>query len=185
MSMRASTTFLLTITCTTLCFIAGCERGSQDEPVTVADSPAASGAGTDDYDPHDVPISEEQIAELKKETAQFGTAVATIKALRDTIEKETKGGIPQNPYVAHQALDKADLVLKWLPQAASDSGVAKEHWEEINTSANDLRTLLEKVHQRIDQKQDPDFSSVTQQMDQEISQLENVASGGNATDQKN
>ena len=59
-------------------------------------------------------------------------------------------------------MDQADLVLQWLPQIARDSGVPKEHWEEINTTANDLRTLFEKVHQNIDDQKHPDFASVAQ-----------------------
>ena len=111
--------------------------------------------------------------------------VARIKELRNETEKETKDGIPTNPYVAHQALDKADLVLQWLPQVARDSGVAKEHWEEINTAANDLRTLFEKVHESIDNKQNPDFASVAPDMDEKLSRLEQIAQSPAAAGEAN
>ena len=52
--------------------------------------------------------------------------------------------------------------------------MAKEHWEEINTTANDLRTLFEKLHENIDNQQDPDFASVAQGMDENISRLEEI-----------
>ena len=116
-------------------------------------------------------------AQLKDDTAEFGDAVAKIKEFRDVTEKETQHGIPENPYETHQALDKADLVLQWLPQAARDTGVAKEHWEEINTAAHDLRALFDKIHQNIDNRQDPDFASVAPGLDQKITRLEQIAQG--------
>ena len=174
MSMRRSVATLLTMVVSSFCCIAGCNQSSQD--VTVgpdAETPAPE-AGKDEYNPHDVPITDEQKAQMQQATATFENAVAEIKKLRNETENETKDGIPANPYVAHQALDKADLVLQWLPQVARDSGVAKEHWEEINTTANDLRTLFEKLHENIDNQQDPDFASVAQGMDENISRLELV-----------
>ena len=135
----------------------------------------ATAEAEDDYNPHDVPITEEQKAELRDQTAQFADAVATIKQFRDEIEQETAAGIPENPYKAHQALDKADLVLQWLPEIARNSGVAKEHWETVNTSANDLRTLFEQVHQNIDNKQDPNFAAVADEIDQKVAGLEEIA----------
>jgi hypothetical protein len=98
-----------------------------------------------------------------------------VKQLGNEVEQETAAGIPENPFVAHQALDKADLVLQWLPEIARNSGVAKEHWEAVNTSANDLRTLFEQVHQNIDSKQDPDFAAVAGEMDQKVVGLEKIA----------
>ena len=98
-----------------------------------------------------------------------------IKQFRDRIEQETKGGIPENPYKAHQALDRADLVLQWLPEIARESAVPKQHWEEVNTTANDLRTLFEKVHQNIDNKLEPDFASVATKVDEHIARLTEIA----------
>jgi len=174
-STRFSIAILLTVVTTTCCFIAGCNQGSQDESATPAGETAATDAGKEEYSPHDAPITEEQKAQLKNDTAQFSAAVAKIKEFRDATEQETKNGIPENPYKAHQALDQADLVLQWLPQIARDSGVAKEHWEEINTAANELRTSFEKVHQKIDNKQEPDFASVAPEIDQKIARLEEIA----------
>lgn len=182
MSVRLSVAALLTLVATTFWFISGCNQGSPDASVAPQgeEAPAAA-AGEAEYNPHDAPITAEQKTQLQEETAQFSDAVAKIKELCNAIEAETKDGIPQQPYAAHQALDKADLVLKWLPQVARDSGVAKEHWEEINTAANDLRTSLEKVHHNIDNKQDPNFASVAQEMDQKISRLEEIAQDHGAT----
>jgi hypothetical protein len=164
--VRFSVSMVLCVSVSLLVLPVGCGPQGQD--------PAGDVDGQDNYRPHDVPITEEQKAQLREETSQFADAVAKIKEFRVAIEEETKDGIPENPYKAHQALDKVDLVLKWLPEIASESGVAKEHWEPINTTANDLRDLFDKVHQNIDKQQDPDFAGVAADVDQKIAELEAV-----------
>ena len=149
----------------------GCSQQG-DEPAGSDAGAVAEGDG--EVDPHDVPITEEQKAEMREQTAKFADAVAMIKQLGKVVEQETSAGIPENPFDAHQALDKADLVLQWLPQIARDSGVAKDNWEAVNTSANDLRTLFEQVHQNIDNKQDPDFASVADTMAKKLAELEAI-----------
>ncbi len=151
----------------------GCNKPDQ-QSAGGSSAPVAEGQG--DYNPHDVPITDEQKAELREQTAKFADAVAALKQLRNEIEHETAAGIPESPYKAHQALDKADLLLQWLPEIARNSGIAKEHWEAANTSANELRTLIEQVHQNIDNKQDPDFAAVADAIDQKLAGLEAIPS---------
>lgn len=168
MSIRISLALLL------LVGVVGCSRPQQDKVAKPGgDKPAAEKKG--DYNPHDVPITEEQKAELRKETAKFPDAVAKVKEFRNATEAETKNGIPQNPHNAHQALDKADLLLQWLPGIARDSGVPVEQLETVTTTANDLRTLFEQVHQNIDNKKDPNFAGVAAEIDKKIGQLEKVS----------
>lgn len=162
----------LALSIATLGTLTGCNRPAE-KPAGGAEGLAAK--GQDDYDPHDMPITEAQKAELREQTAQFADAVAKLDEFRNELERETAAGIPRNPYKAHQALDKADLVLRWLPQIARESGVPKEHWETVNTSANQLRTLFEQVHQNIDNKKDPDFATVAGPIDRRIAGLEEVA----------
>jgi len=128
-----------------------------------------------DYNPHDVPITDQQKADLRKQTAKYADAVARIKDFRNAVETETKNGIPANPYKAHQALDQVDLVLQWLPGIARDSGIPNTKWEAVTTTANELRTLFEAVHQNIDNKKNPDFASVAGKIDQQIGELEKIA----------
>jgi hypothetical protein len=175
MSARCSVGIWLTVIITSVLLVNGCRRGEQDGSVVSGGSDPEAGGQSQEYNPHDVPITEEQKAQLKADTAQFGAAVEMTRELTNTIKEETKAGIPDNPYQAHQALDKADLVLQWLPHVARDSGMAKEHWEEINTTANQLRTLFENVHQRIDNRQDPDFASVENELNQMITRLDEIA----------
>lgn len=154
--------------------LVGCSQSGKDQAAkSGGDQPVAKVKG--DYNPHDVPITEEQKTALRRQVAQYPDAVAKVKELRDETERETKDGIPQNPYKAHQALDMADLLLQWLPEITRDSGVAKENWEAVNTTANDLRTLFEQVHQNIDNKKDPNFAGVAAEIDLKIAELEKIA----------
>jgi len=160
-----------------VCFglILGCGQKDQADGDQRAARSDSGGEQAETVDPHDVPITEEQKQQLRKETANFADAVSRIKEFRDVVQEETKDGLPENPFEAHQALDRVDLVVQWLPGIARDSGVPKEHWETINTAANELRELFEKVHQNIDNKADPDFASVEEQIDAKIAELEAIA----------
>jgi hypothetical protein len=170
MSIRFSIAVLLIVA------VAGCGQAKKEDKKTAktgSDKTVAQDKG--DYNPHDVPITDEQKAELKKQTAKFPNAVAKVKEFRNATEAETKNGIPQNPYKAHQALDQADLLLQWLPGIARDSGVPADQFESVTTTANDLRTLFEQVHQNIDNKKDPNFAAVAGEIDQKIGQLEKIS----------
>jgi len=177
MSTRFSFGLLLAFGIAAAGITSGCSQPAQEPAETGGGGGAPAAEAEDDYNPHDVPITEEQKAELRDETAKFADAVAKIEEFRNEVEQETAAGIPESPYKAHQALDKADLLLQWLPEIARNSGVAKEHWEAVNTSANDLRTLFEQVHQNIDDKKNPDFAAVAAEMDQKIAGLQEIAEG--------
>jgi hypothetical protein len=156
----------------------GCQQENAASRAPSEPQATAAAAPKKEYNPHDAPITEEQKTQLQAETKVLRDAVAKIKELRTATEEETKAGIPENPYQVHQALDKADLVLQWLPQIGRESGVDKEFWEELNTTANDLRTLFEKVHQNIVEQKNPDFAAVAAEIDQKISRLEAIAQSG-------
>lgn len=163
---------ILALVCLNL--TAGCSQSGPPPADSADKSPTASSAGGD-YNPHDVPITDEQKQQLRAAATPFPKAVGVLQELRKATEEETKNGIPENPYKAHQALDQADLVLQWLPEIARDSAVPKEDWETVTTTANDLRTLFEKVHQNIDNRQEPDFASVAGELDQKIAELAKLA----------
>lgn len=175
MNVRFHCAVLLGVVVVSLGFVIGC--GQQNQAGSDPDAAQSVGGGeqAEEVDPHDTPITEEQKKQLQEETAKFADAVAKVKDLRDAIERETKDGIPENPFAAHQALDQADIVAQWLPEIARDSGVAKEHWEMVNTAANELREAFDKVHLNIDNKIDPGFASVQQQMDARIGELQTIA----------
>ena len=175
MSIRLPNAIVIVTVAACFALSVGCGQPKQDQPAAGGSDTPTADAGHDDYNPHDVPITEEQKAELRDHTAKFADAIAKVKELRNTVEAETKDGIPENPYKAHQALDMSDLLLQWFPEIARNSELPKDKWEEINTSANDLRTLFEQVHQNIDNKKDPDFAAVAGQIDEKIAGLEAIA----------
>lgn len=174
MLVRSSVSCVLALAMVGLTLSAGCSQSTPPPAASPAES-AATPAAVGDYNPHDVPITEEQKQQLRQQASQFPQAIAVIKELRNSAEEETRNGIPEDPHQVHQALDKADLVFQWLPEIARDSGVPKDRWEEVTTTANDLRTLFEKVHQNIDERKEPDFASVAAEIDQKIAGLGKIA----------
>lgn len=175
MNVRFPFIMLLSVAVLSLGLMIGC--GPKAETGDSQDAAPSGSVDQDagDVDPHDVPITEEQKKQLRAETAKFSDAVAKVNELKDAVQSETKDGIPANPFMAHQALDKADIIVQWLPEIARNSGVAKEHWETVTVAANELREGFDKVHQNIDSKVDPDFASVKQQMNAKIAELEAIA----------
>ncbi len=180
MNVRFHFVVLLSVAVLSFGLMIGCGQQSQTStdqdatPSACCSQPACCGQRAAKVDPHDVPITEEQKQQLREETAKLADAVAKVKELQNIVQRETQNGLPENPFKAHQALDQADIIVQWLPKIARDSGVAKEHWETVNTAANELREAFDKVHQNIDNKVDPDFASVKQQMDAELAKLEAI-----------
>jgi len=170
MTIRFPVFLVLTSALISFALLAGCGQ-SDPEPSAADDGTPAAEAGDDEYNPHDVPLTEEQKQQLREQVVDIPKAVEVLQQLRDATERQTKDGIPENPYEVHQSLDKADLVLSWLREITTDSGVAKEHWEEVNTTANDLRNLFDRVHQNVDSKRDPDFASVAGEIDAKLARL--------------
>jgi hypothetical protein len=117
--------------------------------------------------PDDVPITEADV----KLPANYGDAIPQIKSYRDTIRGAIEAGTPNE---AHRSLVELDIVLKKLPSTAKDSGIPKEQWETINTSARELRNLFNQVHSAIDEKHEPGYKAVAEPIDQAIGKLEQV-----------
>ena len=175
MNVRIQFVVLLSVAVISLGLTIGCGQQGKSGGDKNAAKPESSGQKTEAVNPHDMPITEEQKQQLREETAKFGGAVAKVKELRNAVERETKNGIPANPFEAHQALDKADIIVQWLPEVARNSNVPKDKWETVTTAANELREMFDKVHLNIDNKVDPDFASVQQKMDARIAELAAIA----------
>jgi len=107
-------------------------------------------------------MTEAEIEQLKQETATYTAAIEHLKSFRETIQTETTGGAPAK---AHRSLDKADLVLEWLPEIAQNSNVPKESWESIGSNAQKVRDAFNKVHANIDAGTTPDYASVQSDVD--------------------
>ena len=120
--------------------------------------------GTATPDPHDVPITEADV----QMPAGYAAAIPRIRAYRDTIRTESQGATPAN---AHRALDELNIVLGKLPTLARDSGVPKERWETINTTARELRNLFNQVHSAIDAGRKPDYAALANPIENGITRL--------------
>jgi hypothetical protein len=118
-----------------------------------------------------VPLTEEEIARLKEETARYEDAIAHIRQYQQTIQQEATAGEPAK---AHRALDNLDVVLERLPEVARDSGVPRDRWQEVNETAQKLRELFDQVHVRIDAGENPDYQSVADEIDQGIQTLATI-----------
>lgn len=143
--------------------LVGCD---QREPRN-ADVPPPQ-ASDEVADHHDHPLTEEEIAELRQETAEYETAIEHIQQYQQTIQQKTTAG---NPAEAHRALDNLDIVLRQLPEAARDSGVPRGQWQEVNETAQELQDLFNQIHAKIDAGEDPDYTSVAAEIDQRITAL--------------
>jgi hypothetical protein len=141
----------------TACLFAGCTKSGPA-------APAAGSATTAAHDPEDVPITEADI----KMPANYGEAVSRIKDYRDTIRSAIEGGTPTK---AHRSLDELDIVLNKLPVLGRDSGVPKDQWEAVNTTARDLRNLFNELHSAIDEKREPNYAAVAKPIEQDIEKL--------------
>lgn len=150
-----------------LASLGGCGKPAPTEAPAPNPSAAAAPAPAD---PDDVPITEADVARPK----DYPDAVSRIEGYRDTIRDEVAAGRPTK---AHRALDELDIVLNWLPGIGRDSGVPKERWEDVNTTAQEVRDLFNKVHSRIDAKQAPDYASVSDAVERAIGRLKEIKPG--------
>jgi hypothetical protein len=128
----------------------------------VPPTPKASAADQDD-----VAITEADVTI----PATYAEALPQIKGYRDTVRTAIEAGTPGK---AHRSLDELDIVLGKLPSIAKDSGVPKEQWEAVSIAAQDLRNHFNQVHSAIDEKREPDYKAVAEQIDQAIVKLEQV-----------
>ena len=147
--------------------------GCDSKPTPPAAAPATGGgaanpaAGAPAADPHDVPITEEDVERPK----DYADAIVRIKSYRDKIKTETTTGTPK---FAHRSLDELDYVLQWLPEIAQENDIPKVKWEEINTTSRELRDSFNKVHTNIDAGQKPDYAAVDEEIEAAIEQLDAI-----------
>jgi len=151
--------FCLLLLCVGL--VGGCGRSEiaqdNDSSSTPANQPVDEHA-----DPHDVPLTEAEVDQLRKETATWSAAVEHVQSYRDTIEKETTEGVPAH---AHRSLDLLDYVLQWLPEIAQNSNVPKGDWQIIGENSEKLRDLFNKVHANIDDGKATGYETVAAEID--------------------
>jgi hypothetical protein len=143
--------------------VAGCQEAAPPAKPSGTASPT-DGPATPAHDPDDVVITEKDV----ERPADYNAAVRRIQGYRDQIRDEIAAGRPGK---AHRALDELDIVLNWLPEIAQSSRVPRDKWEAVNTAAQAVRELFNKVHANIDTGQYPDYKSHAAAIDSEIEKL--------------
>ncbi len=147
------------------------------KPTTGATSPKVDYAGDkhDDgkahgqaaaHDPDDVPITEKDI-EMPKD---YAALVAQVEKLANDIRDKIAAGTPTK---AHRSLDELDIILKKAAEIASRS-VAKEHWKEVNVQSKELAAAHNELHEKIDEKQNPDYAAVAERIQKAVESLKAV-----------
>lgn len=149
--------------------LVGC--GQPPEPATPSDT--GSGEDAAHVDPHDIPLTEADIEAIKTDLASYEDALAKIKEHRDAIRDAIAAG---DPPTAHRPLDELDIVLEHLATVARENDVPKSAWETVNTSAQQIRELFNKVHAQIDAGKKPDYEAVSGEVDAALGALEGVTS---------
>jgi hypothetical protein len=169
MLVRIPSVVALVLSAASLLVFTGCSS----EPAPPASGGAAGASGAP-ADPHDVPLTEDEIKQIKSENAKFSDAVTTIASLRDTIRDGIAAGTPAK---AHRPLDKLDVVLGALPEIAQNSNVAKDHWQAVGENSQKLRDLFNKVHADIDTGKSPDYKSLSAEIDSAVQALKDIPAG--------
>ena len=123
------------------------------------DQPAA-------HDPDDVPLTEKDI-DMPKD---YPALVARVEQLVGDIRDKIAGGTPTK---AHRSLDELDIILKKTAEIAS-RGVAKEHWKAVNVQSKELAAAHNELHEKIDEKQNPDYSAVADRIQKALDALKAV-----------
>lgn len=172
----------LSLICCVALFVGCPSQPAENDGAASNDTPAGSGTPDEHADPHDVPLTEEEIDQLREETKTWDSAIARVQQYRDTIKQESTAGVPAQ---AHRPLDLLDHVLQWLPEIAQNSNIPKEQWETIGTNAQKLRDLFNQVHANIDEGKEPDYQSVSEEIDQLVSELAAIKPGESDSDGTN
>lgn len=147
--------------------LGGCNKSST--PTSQTEAPGTATAAVHDSD--DVPLTEEQIVSLKQGVTSYSDALTKIKSYRDTIRD---GIAADDPHKAHRPLDELDVVLEFLPTVARDNNIPKSQWENVNTSAQQLRDLFNKLHAQIDDGEQADYAAVSAEIESALTNLESA-----------
>lgn len=155
-------------------FVVGC---GQSQPVdnSAAKSPSNRSPAEDADDPHNIPLTDAEIEQLREDTGSWTAAVEHIQKYRDTIKTEAMGDTPAK---AHRSLDLLDYVLQWMPEIAQNNNVPKNNWQTIGESSQKLRDLFNQVHANIDAGQAPDYESVDADIEAAVEALAAIKPGG-------
>jgi len=119
-------------------------------------------------DPHDVPLTSDEIKAIEDGVADYDDALSQIRSLRDQIRDAIADG---NPSKAHRPLDELDVVIGRLPEAAIEGKIPKSNWLTIQDGMHELRSIFKDLHSHIDSGLRADYASESDDIDKIISTL--------------
>jgi hypothetical protein len=163
MTNQVTTFAIVSLLATTM--FAGCSKTS--EPASQTEAPGGNTAVT--HDPDDIPLTDEEIETLKQGITGYADALSKIKSYRNIIRDAIAAGDPPK---AHRSLDELDIVLEHMPTVARDNNIPKSQWETVNTSAQQVRDLFNKLHAQIDGGEKVDYEAVADDIDSSLARLE-------------
>jgi len=140
--------------------------GETPQEATALASPQAIPASSEEG--HPPPITAEDV----ERPATFRDAIPRIIGYRDSIRGFIDSG---KPHSTHVPLDELDFVLSWLPELAQADNIPRTFWEPINTTAQEIRELFNKVHARLDAEEEANYGEVAEGVDKAISRLQQIA----------
>ncbi|MDC0934823.1 hypothetical protein OAS39_00960 [Pirellulales bacterium] len=146
---------------------AGCSKNTEPAGQAIAPSENITAA----HEPVDIPMTDEEITALQQSVANYPDALAKIRSLRDLIRDAIAEG---DLHKTHRPLDELDAVLDHVPAAARATNVPKSQWETVNTSAQQLRELFNRLHAQIDEEEKGDYAALSGDIDSALTNLENV-----------
>ena len=91
----------------------------------------------------------------------FAEAIHKLGELREEIEHLMKDGKLSD---VHPPAQSVSLIGKRLFELARKSGVAEEHWKEINTQSRDLANLFDEVDEAADAGKKPETEAALAKM---------------------
>ncbi|NOZ39807.1 MAG: hypothetical protein GXP24_06225 [Planctomycetes bacterium] len=144
------------------------EATSEKSP-EAATTPAATQSNlAPSEEDHPAPITAEDV----ERPASFRDAIPRIISYRDNIRGFIDAG---KPHSTHVPLDELDFVLSWLPELAQEDNIPRTFWEPINTTAQEIRELFNKVHARLDAEEEANYGEVAEDVDKAIRRLQQIA----------
>jgi len=147
--------------------LTGCSKTS--EPATQTEVPSENTTAA--HNPDDISLTDSEIEALKQGVTSYTDALSKIKSYRNTIRDEIAAG---DPHKAHRPLEELNAVLEHLPIVARDNNIPKSQWETVNTSAQQLRDLFNKVHAQIDGGEEVDYTAIAGDIDLVLAKLAGV-----------
>jgi hypothetical protein len=144
--------------------LVGCAPESDSSSSQSPSSGAAT--GQEDADGHDHPET-------------FTEAVSALRSHHDAIRDGFQSGSPEE---AHDPLHEVGHVMEGMPKLAADAGMAASDLESLKSCLEQLFEAYGTVDDAMHTGQEPDYEAVAQQLEDNVSAIEQLGNNLTATD---